>query len=233
MQQDMTNIAYTKEYADSVRYYENALFEAENLREETHKRINDEMSVYTRDYVKENFDDKLCNCSYRLSGSDHIIYRNGEKIYIYKALNRGTIYSVFTHQNGHKYLVFTKDLYGYSVLDLNTMQIFDYFPAASLHQDTETFIWCNLHYNAENNMAAVEGCFWAAPSGVLLTDFTDPMKQAPQIDVNHKIYEEDNEVNFISWNRTDLILSVGYSDDEIQKVITSDEYMSWLKQERR
>ena len=182
--------------------------------------------------MKEGFYDERLDCAYRLHGSENVVYKNGVEIFDYKTLNISRVYSAFLHQNGHKYFVFTKDLYGDSVLDLNTMQVFDYFPATSFstqnHQAEETFIWCDIHYNPENNIVAVGGCIWASSSGVILAKFTDPMKETPQIDVYDKINTESGEINYVAWNGTDLILKMGYPCDEKQIVISADEYMPWL-----
>ena len=87
--------------------------------------------------------------------------------------------NIISHSDGNMYFVFDEDLYGYSVLNLESLQCMHYIPAESYgkypEEFKETFIWCEYFYNPENDLLAVDGCFWACPGDVIVLDFKDPM----------------------------------------------------------
>ena len=51
MQQDMTNIAYTKEYKNHIEYFQNRLFNPEHYQDEETKKIDNEINVLIKDYI--------------------------------------------------------------------------------------------------------------------------------------------------------------------------------------
>lgn len=189
----MKNVAYSKEYLDALADISRHLFVPENGKSEVCKELDKGICITTQGYF---FDSDNPKYPYNLEGSSNIVCRNNKEIYSFKAINDSGRCWLVEHQNQHEYLVFTKDLYGYSVLDLTTMQDFNYFPAGSFPTG-ETFIWCDVHYNPANNIMVVGGCFWACPSSVVLVDFSNPMSDSPQIDINEFINKGYNRYDDI------------------------------------
>ena len=123
--------------------------------------------------------------------------------------------SIIHHADGYTYFVFDEDLYGYSVLNLDSLQCMHFIPAESygtyLDEFKETFIWCDCFYNPENNLLAVDGCFWACPGDVIVLDFKDPMTAVEPYDW-HSIYRKYrcddpdlDDIEFDSWDNDTLV----------------------------
>lgn len=160
----------------------------------------------------------------------------GELLYAYTALNGAGLASIFRHANGRQYFIFQRDLYGYSALALDTLQAYHYIPQASACYGQsadfqESFIWTGLHYNAENSILAVDGCYWAAPNGILLTDFSDPMQARPWF-----IPQDEPPfkgafpaIDFVKWDGTALHLTCFDEQDQPQPcVLTQSDYLPHL-----
>jgi len=239
MNDDMSNIAYTREYLEKfLDAYQKPLSPGCSVEEER-QDFGNGISVLSKTsryiYYRENSQFEA-----HLSRSENIVFRNGKEIYSFKTIDDDSRCKVFTHQNGHDYLFFKKDLYGYSILDLTDMRDFDYFPAASFPTG-ETFIWCEPFYNPINNIVAVDGCIWAGPYGIILADFTDPINSSRQIEASgymEQFYSKNYyDFTFRDWNGTDLILWNGTGlfperdENAEQKIIPSNEYMTWFKKD--
>ena len=134
--------------------------------------------------------------------------------------------SIIHHADGYTYFVFDEDLYGYSVLNLDSLQCMHFIPAESYgtypDEFKETFIWCNCFYNPENNLLAVDGCFWACPGDVIVLDFKDPMTAVEPNDW-HSIYRKYrcddpdlDDIEFDSWDNDTLVCkAIGVKPDAI------------------
>ena len=104
----------------------------------------------------------------------------GRVVYTWDNINDGgEFYQLIPHTNGNHYLVFREDLYGYSVLEVETGRTMHYIPEKSWpldgRQGKETFIWTNVAYDAATNLLAVWGCCWACPNSMVFLDFSDPL----------------------------------------------------------
>jgi len=81
----------------------------------------------------------------------------------------------------------------------------------------------------------VSGCFWACPSSVILIDFSTPLLESAQIDINEFInqdYDYYDDINFVAWEGTDLVLEMNSQAESVQKelrTISSEEYMMWFE----
>lgn len=136
--------------------------------------------------------------------------------------------TILQHANGKSYLLYYENLYGYSVLDLTSMQSVHYIPQESYETDRERFeetvIWVVPHYDPESSLLAIEGCVWGAPYTVLVVDFNDPMRivEAGQwLNLNGSIDSESyHEINFIEWTTDALVCDTGrYGKTELFKLI--------------
>ena len=128
----------------------------------------------------------------------------------------GEFASLIRHANGKRYLIFRFDLYGYGVLNMESLLDMRYFPPQSFPSKREnfeeTFIWTGVHYDPESNLLAVSGCYWACPYSVMVLDFSDPMTEQPVerwldvrsiIDPNYEIYDD---IDFDRWENGVLYL---------------------------
>ncbi len=161
------------------------------------------------------------------TGTVNRLYHNDELVFEWKftgASSRKA--SIIHHANGKTYLLFYEDLYGYSVLDLSSMQSIHYIPQESHDTDEsrfeETVIWVVPHYDPESSLLAVEGCIWAAPYTVLVVDFSDPMRivETKQwIDLGGDIDSDHYPgIDFIEWNEDSLICNTGvFSKNDLIK----------------
>ena len=96
----------------------------------------------------------------------------GQVVYTWDNLDYdGEFCKLIVHANGMHYLIFREDLYGYSVLEVETGRTLHYIPERSWLLDDrmgqETFIWTNAAYDSATNLLAVWGCFWACPSSMV------------------------------------------------------------------
>lgn len=153
------------------------------------------------------------------------LIKDGNTVFEWKNTDgHSRVASIIHHSNGNTYFIFDEDLYGYSVLDLGTLQCMHYIPAEShpvLPEGfEETFIWFNCFYNPVNDLLAVDGCFWAAPSDVIVLDFKDPMTPVEAKDwfSIYAVCGEDNydldDIDFVRWEEDTLVCKPTGADPE-------------------
>ena len=135
----------------------------------------------------------------------------GQVVYTWDNFNDdGEFYRLFPHANGNHYLVFREDLYGYSVLEVETGRTMHYIPEKSWpldgRQGEETFIWTGVAYDAATNLLAVWGCYWACPNSMVFLDFSDPLSEQDcgcWVEM-HEIMDPDydlfDDIDMINWN---------------------------------
>ena len=176
----------------------------------------------SHEYFRTARESNLC------SSENFLIDANGDKVFQYRNIdNVAEIAVIIEHSNGKRYFLFRIDLYGYGVLDLQTLECFVYIP-----KEIETFIWTNLDYNPANNILVVGGCYWAAPYGTLLLDFSEPMKETKWADIHAQIdnvYYTYDDIDFVRWDE-DVLILCAYSDNgKIELSIQKAQYKNWLK----
>ena len=139
-----------------------------------------------------------------------ILNEAGCKVAEFNSIYEKDSYSFIEHQNGRNYLIFSIDLYGYSVLDLSDYNYVHYVPESSFSKAEETFIWTNVLYNPGNNLIAVEGCYWAGLWYTEFYDFSRPMDLPLQkICSTYDMVEEldiDYDVVPVQWNDNGTIM---------------------------
>ena len=223
------NYYFSEEYQDKRKQMNAEIFAFCDLSKPTDiKKLTDGYIVKKYYYAdtlnqKEGYapvDGELCR-----------LYKNDVCIFEWKNIDgHSRMSKIIKHSNGKSYLLFDEDLYGYSVLDIETGSCVHYFPAESYFHDMETFeetfIWFEPYYDTESNLLAVEGCYWACPYSVIVADFTDPMKIAEASDwydlMKHTKYQEiiDDDIEFKEWDKNFLICSsVSISKQEILQKI--------------
>lgn len=134
-----------------------------------------------------------------------LLDHRGETVYTWDNIdNDGEFASLIPHANGRHYLVFREDLYGYSVLEVETGRGVHYFPDRSWEKGWETFIWTGVRYDPRTSLLAVSGCYWACPNGTLLLDFSDPLEEqdwAEWLDIQNVVDPDLDEYDDIDLER--------------------------------
>lgn len=177
----------------------------------------------------QGYHGKIGDWNLRVS-ENTLLDRDGKVRFVWRNLSTdGDFASLFCHANGRHYLVFRVDLYGYSVMELESGKEFHYIPSESYpaegEQMTETFIWTDADYDPQSNLLAVYGCFWACPYSAILLDFSDPLSEQPaerwfdvqdMIDPDDTIYEE---VKCGCWENGELCLKCyRQSDEQLEEI---------------
>ena len=221
------NAAYTPEYLARRRAWA-GLFARDNFQEEEMVPLSGGYRLVTRSYAGV-----INGC--RLTGSRNILWdRSGKRLGFFETHDdEGEFAEIISHRNGREYLIFRRELYGYSVLDLHSGEEFHFVPRAML-EGRETFIWTGVCYNPENNILAVSGCFWACPWGTLLLDFSNPMTETGWADIHAALdagYERYDDMEFRMWRGTDLILDCrNQRDGQVEEVVLErTAYEAWLR----
>ncbi len=88
------------------------------------------------------------------------------------------------------------------------------------------------HYNSENNVIAVEGCYWACPYSVQLFSFENPMNENPKfvdiiscLDGDYDVYDE---LVFSKWEDGNLHLKAYLAENlpAVELVIPKETYLT-------
>ena len=121
-----------------------------------------------------------------LCGSESELLDNEDKVrYAWRNLDTdGEFCSLFRHHNGKHYLIFRTELYGYSVLEVESGQEMHYVPAC-VHPEEgqkaeEVFIWTSADYDPHTDLLAVIGCIWACPYSTIVLDFPAHSSPSPR-----------------------------------------------------
>ena len=221
------NIAYTEEYLNHLANIDRYLFRPECFTKEAREEL-DGIIIVTRDFSCKNHPDYPRG----VIGSENDVIVDGNIIYSFHTLNESGSFWSFVHQNGKRYLLFKQNLYGYSVLDIATGQDYRYYPKGSF-PGGETWIWMIPYYNAQNNILAIDGCYWACPSSITLADFSDPMKETIYLDVNEYHGEGYPDLEFVRWNGTDLVGELRVKKSKTEVVIPEAEYTRWFEEAKK
>lgn len=238
----MINIAYTPEYQNARKEWE-TVFAPKNFTEtESMQPVSGDCEYRIMHLLRwakgmekyriERSYYEAENDGQKLWGAETTIFdAAGTIVFQYRTDDDDADFiALIQHSNGHEYFLFRTGLYGYGVYDLAAKQEFCYIPDAP-----ETFIWTDVHYNPTVNMLAVEGCFWACPMGVILLDFTDPMKESEWVDVTlalDRTYVKQD--NFSRWHNSSLMLKEDEAGIDakagapVELEITERQYREWF-----
>ncbi len=212
---DMRNAAYTYEYLKYRKEKEVELFNVHSIHDDTIKKdLGD--GYY---YFEEEFNNIKGNA--HISASKVKVFFDNKQIYEFKCLYENLLFcQLIKHSNGKKYLMFNRELYGYSVLELDTMKEFHYYPKENMKEGRETFIWTDVFYNPNNNFMAGFGCYWGSPYFYILIDFSDPFKVVPYLETCSISNENDPEdPNGECWVGNDFV----FLEQKTKNIITIKE----------
>ncbi|MBP3568500.1 MAG: hypothetical protein J6K04_04970 [Lachnospiraceae bacterium] len=215
---DYTNVFGSDRYNEDRKKY--LYLEDERYFEDEYEmEVEDGISLLWKNYLHKDG----MKCAYM---SRYYIQKNGEIVYSYLSLDRHHIphKKLIYHKNGHRYYPHHVDLYGISYIDVDTLEVFHYIPKG---HDTdydvccgESFIITGVHYDANTNLVAYEGCYWAGTMDVMVGDLTNPLDFAPELISVHEIidpeYEKADDVEFYKWKEDSL--SVKLDDGEIRNI---------------
>lgn len=207
------NVAYTKEY-QNYRKKRMAVFCPEFLCPHT-KEIN--LNTETSAFILKirHYKDKNQHITNHGSKCE-LQKQKGKAFYRWYNIDNGAeFYRLILHSDGNDYLIFRQDLYGYSVLNLQTMQDFHYIPARSFpfkkEAFVEAFIWTDAFYEPQSDLLAIPGSFWARPFSVVVLDFSQPLQANEAwldthllIDADYDIYDD---IDFAEWTNGALVLT--------------------------
>ena len=128
------NFYGSEEYNQLIKELDKLVYTKCNLLKSTNEvELDDEYSIkyyYYKD-IDSNKDGEICR-----------LYKDEKMIYEWKNIYNISRYAtIIKHSDGNKYLLFSIDLYGYSVLNLKTLECINYIPSESYLDNKETFIW--------------------------------------------------------------------------------------------
>lgn len=211
MRTESKNIAYEKRYQDWRAQYDH-LFAQENRYAQHDEQIPlmDGYSVRTKAYLHQG--------ELHLSGSDNeLLDKDGRVLYAWRNLDTDAQFcTMFRHSSGSRYLIFRIDLYGYSVLEVESRQVLHFIPS-QVHPEQgqkaeEVFIWTSADYDPGSNLLAVTGCIWACPYSTIVLDFSQPLQPQPPerwLDMRSIVDPDDvrfDDIEFVRWEDDALIL---------------------------
>ena len=226
----MANAVNSAQYQARIRQAE-TLFEGQNF---TRRQTINLSGGY--EIVKDAY--RLAATSF--SGGEYALFDTRKtQIISWRCIDdRAEFFSLIRHADGKFYLVFRQDLYGYSALDLASAQIMRFVPDAWL-DGKESFIWGGMHYLRDWDALAARGCYWAAPNGVHLVSFAEPMSEEQRyVDVldcmqgGYDIYEQ---ADFAGFEGNELSLKCFRADTlRYEKVkISREQYREWMCESKR
>ncbi len=155
---------------------------------------------------------------------DKCVIRHGnEVVYEYESIYNHVrpLTEFIVHSNGHRYYPFHIDLYGISYLELDTGNVYHYVPQGYDNDwgniYGESFIITDIHYDADTNLIAYGGCYWAGPSEVMVGDFSQPLHFNPKLINIHELldpeYEEMDDVDFVRWEKDKLVVKADFVEE--------------------
>ena len=203
----------TKEYKSYMEEFERRIFS--KIQFDDYERIKELGEGYSVKYYYYADEENRKPGHAALDGQICRLYKNDELVFEWKNTDGNSrVADLIHHSDGNTYFIFDEDLYGYSVLNLGDLQCMHYIPAQSYgkypEEFEETFLWCKCYYNPENNLLAVDGCYWACPYSLIVLDFSHPMTAVEAEDwVDVFQYCGDHpdldDIDFVRWEGNDLV----------------------------
>ncbi len=155
----------------------------------------------------------------------HVILQKGEYKYEFDSVetyNGNTSFFNVTI-NGRSFILFRKTLYGFTLLDSDTLQEeYEYFPAKVLEGE-ESFIITDA--KSFGNLIIFDGCYWACPYMFFAYDYSQ--KRFFNLSEEFGVYPEDK---IIIKNDTLIISGLNEDEEPLEVTVTQDEIYSLLDQ---
>jgi hypothetical protein len=225
---DLTNIAYSDEYTELKNRIINSAYSHVNRKRDS-EIIEGNLKRIIEEY-RTNDNKYFCSNNKVYDGENKLLFE-------YFNLYHHNFFCKEIKYNDGKYIFYKTALYGYNVFETNTGKTFEYFPKCSFGENgVETFIATHIFFNKNNNMFAVEGCYWACPVDTFLIKIDSPLKQFDGYVNIHLIVDEDyqkyDDISFVKWENNNIEVSClsGLEKETIEEIITlsEKEYMKKL-----
>lgn len=216
------NAFYMKHYQEHRRICA-AVFSPDHAspRPEDIEEVGDGYTVSTR-----YFSGKVPGWPYALHACESaLLDGDGRILYTWQCLNDDARFNrLIRHRNGNRYLIFRSDLYGYSVLELESGRECHYIPLESEPERgedfRETFIWTGAAYHLESGLLAVPGCYWACPGSTIVLDFQNPLVLQERWLELHEVVDPGcdkyDDLDFVGWDTERGLLLRGFSVETMQ-----------------
>lgn len=166
------NVAYSKEYQEFRKTFDYVFQEKYKIKEEKQVLSDGKHTIHISYFNDESYEFSKYWVHTTLT---EIFDSRLNKVSEFKNINQHVnLYSVIEHSNGKSYLIFSIDVFGYSIMDLSNYKVYHFIPEESFRENEETFIWTDVYYCKSNNILAVGGCYWAWPFSSEFFDFSSP-----------------------------------------------------------
>lgn len=227
------NVAYSSEYQGYRKQFDYIFSDKYKSGNEETKLLSDgKHTLRTSFYRDESHEILQFNAH---TSKTEVLDYSGNKVAEVRNINCSVdFFSEVEHSNGKRYLLFSIDLYGYSIMDLSNYKVYDYIPEESFSGQEETFIWTDVLYCRRNNVIAVDGCIWACPSSTYFYDFSNP-EQLPY-DLICSSYDMEGEINIdtdvtpLYWNEDGtIVLRCCIGEDSIEEIEKTIDIISRVK----
>lgn len=216
------NIYFTKEYQSERNSYLSGMIVPEN-------KCGTEKYPLDAGFFLQSTEYTLKQGSKNKTAYEQSLFSpDGTKIHTWQIADSHDFTSftqIFTHSDRMLYLIYKEDLYGYSVLRLSDRKGLHYIPKGNSADGKfmgESFIMTDFHYCRENNIAAVGGCFWAAPYDTALLDMTSPLSEPKKLVTVHDMIDPNREndtledIDFKKWDNGYLVLEADAVKEELR-----------------
>lgn len=125
--------------------------------------------------------------------------------------------------NGQRFLCFRKTLYGFTLLNADTLSVeFEYFPECVLDSE-ESFIVVNV--KQFNHLLIFEGCYWACPYECFAFDYDKKLF----LNVSEMCGLTSLEETAIQDNKL-ILYGTDPKDADVQRVVSAEDLMITLTQ---
>ncbi len=171
----MKNVAFSTEYAEQYNRQFEILFREENRRSKEEGCFANGYSLMCESFEGELDDEPRLAARYALFSPSH------EPVFTYACLDSAnSLCEMIRHNNGRTYFLFRRDRFGFSVLDLETLQEHRFYSDDALYNQND-FIWCSAEYYPARNTIFVAGHMPGGHYEVYEYDFSDPLHCAAHI----------------------------------------------------
>lgn len=227
------NTAYTNEYRLYRQRFE-YLFCDEYKGSVSEKVLSDGVRRLQTTQYEHIFDKQGKPSCYEHAIRTHLFDAGNKIMAEIKNIYGIPFFSEIRHRDGHHYLLFSIDLYGYSIMDLADYSMHHFVPEESIFHQEETFIWTDAMYCPQNNFLAVDGCYWACPYGVEFFDLSDPLclpyKRILSTYELYKGMEANHGIEPVKWNDNGTFVLSFYTDKNgMEKIERTIDVLSYKK----
>ena len=202
---------------DYIKFHERGTADMNTAEDEREYDIGNLKVAYKKYFCTRIIDGNECNLETTLT----TFFLDGKKICEYTC-NEYFMKPYPYKYGGKRFVLFKKDLYGYTILNLETLEEYNYFPSDVLYPDNKNFGEAFIITDAIifKDILIFEGCYWGGPYEYWLLSLKD-YKTYP-LSIEKKIYNIKNDGLIIdgssvtilaeSQDKKDLTLNFSYEE---------------------